>query len=102
MGRNEESFTQQYHGKEVYIDDSLLRIYHFRNHSPSNMNEYSMHSYRPDFGIADDYKSTSNGMYVPFSNFFKQSADVAVLQPSYERLTKTAMKTHYHSGNGLH
>jgi len=40
MGRNEESFTQQYHGKEVYIDDSLLRIYHFRNHSPSNMNEY--------------------------------------------------------------
>lgn len=33
-------FTQKNYGNEVIIDDSLIRIYHFRNHTPETMNQY--------------------------------------------------------------
>ena len=31
---------QKNYGNEVTMDDTLLRIYHFRNHTPKEMNEY--------------------------------------------------------------
>lgn len=40
LGRNDETFTQCHHGEEVFIDDNIIRIYHFRNHTPAHMNDY--------------------------------------------------------------
>jgi hypothetical protein len=41
---NRENFLQVSHGENVYIDDNIFRIGHFRNHSPStndsNFNEF--------------------------------------------------------------
>lgn len=40
-----ENYLQNYYGNEVTIDDNLFRIYHFRNHTPSNMNNYKIINY---------------------------------------------------------
>jgi len=39
------NFLQNNYGKEVTIDDNLFRIYHFRNHTPINMNNYKIITY---------------------------------------------------------
>jgi hypothetical protein len=35
-----ENYIQKFYGNEVVMDDTLLRIYHFRNHTESSLNEY--------------------------------------------------------------
>lgn len=35
-----ENLIQVHYGDQVVIDDNKLKIYHFRNHSPKNMNNY--------------------------------------------------------------
>lgn len=37
---NRNSLLQIYYGNEVTIDDSLFKIFHFRNHTDINMNNY--------------------------------------------------------------
>jgi hypothetical protein len=39
------NYQQINYGNEVTIDDSLFRIYHFRNHTPKNMNNYKTIKY---------------------------------------------------------
>lgn len=39
------NYLQNNYGKEVTIDDNLFRIYHFRNHTPLNMNNYKIINY---------------------------------------------------------
>jgi hypothetical protein len=38
--KNRENLLQIFYGDEVTIDDNLFCIYHFRNHSPKEMNKY--------------------------------------------------------------
>lgn len=38
--QNRDNILQIFYGNEVCIDDMLLRIYHFRNHTPNDMNDY--------------------------------------------------------------
>jgi len=40
-----KNFIQVNYGEEVTIDDSLFRIYHFRNHTPINMDNYKTIKY---------------------------------------------------------
>ncbi len=35
-----KNYIQKFYGNEVVMDDTLLRIYHFRNHTDSNLNNY--------------------------------------------------------------
>lgn len=37
---NRENLLQIFYGDEVCVDDNLFRIYHFRNHTPKEMNNY--------------------------------------------------------------
>ncbi len=37
---NRENLLQTFYGDEVTIDDTLFKIYHFRNHTPKEMNNY--------------------------------------------------------------
>jgi hypothetical protein len=39
------NFIQVNYNKEVTIDDNLFRIYHFRNHTPKSMNNYTSINY---------------------------------------------------------
>lgn len=39
------NYLQKNYGKEVTIDDTCFRIYHFRNHTPSYMNDYKIINY---------------------------------------------------------
>lgn len=37
---NRDNLIQIHYGNQVTIDDNKFKIYHFRNHTPSNMNNY--------------------------------------------------------------
>lgn len=39
------NFIQVNYGKEVTIDDTLFKIFHFRNHTPNNMTNYKVIEY---------------------------------------------------------
>jgi hypothetical protein len=39
------NFLQVNYGKEVTIDDTLFKIFHFRNHTPNNMTKYRIIEY---------------------------------------------------------
>jgi hypothetical protein len=39
------NFIQVNYGKEVTIDDTLFRIFHFRNHTPTHMTDYKLIEY---------------------------------------------------------